>query len=155
MPGERGDRRREGEQHALLRGGGDGAGGYELVEEGLDAVAGGGLEGGVEMLVAGEFEGVGVIGEQMAQVEGIGGWFGDGDGAFRYISSGFFFFFFFFGMRESLQSFRLRVVSRCRSVCHFDFCHFDGCAGSRKQSEAQVKKLMLETGVVCEKIGSR
>lgn len=92
VPGERGGGRWEGEQHALLRGGGDGAGGYELVEEGLHAVAGGGFEGGVEGLVAGEFEGVWVVGEQVAQVEGVGGWLGDGDGAFRRcISSGFWF----------------------------------------------------------------
>lgn len=32
-------------------------------------------------MVAGEFEGVGVVGEQVAEVEGVGGWFGDGDGA--------------------------------------------------------------------------
>lgn len=50
----------------------------ELVYEGLGTVAGGGGEDGV----AGAWrEGVGVVAEEVSEVEGVGGWFRDGDGA--------------------------------------------------------------------------
>lgn len=58
--------------------GGYGTGGEELVYEGLGAVAGGGGEDGVG---GGRRKGVGVVAEEVAEVEGVGDWFCDGDGA--------------------------------------------------------------------------
>lgn len=56
------------------------AGGEELVEQDLHAVARGGFQGCVDVFVAFVVrEGVRVIGEEVAQVEVVGGWFGDGD----------------------------------------------------------------------------
>ena len=50
----------------------------ELVYEGLGAVAGGGGEDGVG---GGRGEGVGVVAEEVAHHQGVGDWFGNGDGA--------------------------------------------------------------------------
>ncbi len=59
-------------------GGGDGAGGQELVDEGLGAVAGCGGEEGVAGVGG---EGGGVVAEEVAEVEGWGDGFRDGWGA--------------------------------------------------------------------------
>lgn len=69
----------ERQEHAVGLGRGRGAGGEELVDEGLGAVAGDGGERGFEVGVV-DGQRVGVGGEEEAEVEGVGCRLFDGDG---------------------------------------------------------------------------
>lgn len=62
-------------------GGGDGAGGQELVEKRLGAITGCGLETDVQGFGAGDLERVGVVRKQMTEVECVRGGLGDSHGA--------------------------------------------------------------------------
>lgn len=74
VAGEGGGARREGEEDTVLGGRGDLAGGEELVQERLGAIAGGGFQCIVERFGRGPDEGVGVQREKVAKVEGVWRW---------------------------------------------------------------------------------
>ena len=65
-------RRWQGEKHTVRDGSLNLAGCQELVEEDLDAITGCGFQRVVQFLVRGELQGVGVVYEQVAQVECVG-----------------------------------------------------------------------------------
>lgn len=80
----------QGQQHGGGWGRGHGAGGDELIEERLSAVTGSGIQGGIERCGGKwgggvdrgrEVEGVGVLGQEETQVEGVWSGLGDSDGA--------------------------------------------------------------------------
>lgn len=102
------------------------AGGEELVEQDLHAVARGGFQGCVDVFVAFVVrEGVRVVGEEVAQVEVVGGWFGDGD---RSVFCGLDFWLFRWKV-GNVQSLRLRRRSTLlfgRGIHHFNVGHGDG-----------------------------
>lgn len=80
MTREDGGARRKREEDAVLGRRGDLAGGEELVQERLGAVAGGGFQCIVQRLGGGQDERVGVQREKVAEVEGVWRWLRDGDG---------------------------------------------------------------------------
>lgn len=81
MPWQKDVGRWQGQQHAVLGGRRDRTCREQLVQQTLGAVTGGRFEDVIERLGWGDDQGIWILCEQMAEVEGVRRWFRYGDGA--------------------------------------------------------------------------